>query len=402
MSPATVVPTFAPTPAAPVAVPNPAHTGWRCLRCQALFARLDFERGCPHCAQQQHASNLTAVYTAQPVVADAAAPGIYRWGAALPYLAGLSLGEGQTPCVPVPRLAQQLGLASVSLKLESANPTGSHKDRMSALTITRALELGAPSVALASSGNAGVSAACYAAAAGLVCDVAVLQSLGAASARLLHAAGARVHRFATSIERWHFVERQVREHGAYALTNFVEPAVGSPPVGVEAYRTLAFELHAQSPVLPQHLVVPTARGDLLAGLASGFLTLLQQGQITQLPRLWAVEPFARLSAVLAGSDYRSSFVGSTAQTSTAGHTATWQAVHALRATHGGAVVVTDSQAWQGWYELGRQGWPAELCTAAAWAALRLLRERGDVAAGAHAVVLFTSRSDRDTAEPPGA
>lgn len=382
-------------------VPNPQHLGWRCLRCQTAYPRQDYPEGCPSCAGEGHAANLAGIYGTAPE-ARTRASGVYRWGSALPYLAGVSLGEGGTPCVPLTRQARALGLASLVLKNEGANPTGSHKDRMSALAVTRALEVGARRVVLASSGNAGVSAACYAAAAGLECDVAAYHTLGAASARLILASGARLHGFATGPERWRYVERQAIEQGAFALTNYVVPAVGSQPFGVEAYRTVAFELHEQREPLPEHVLVPSARGDLLWGLASGFLALQATGRIAAVPRLWAVEPYPRLSAVLAGADYRGSFDGSSAQASIAGHTTTWQALHALKVTRGGAVDVCDPQAWQAWRELGRAGWPAELCAAAPLAALWRLMRRGDIAEGAHVALVLTARGDRDTAPPPRA
>lgn len=381
--------------------PNPRHVGWRCLRCGRRQPRADFAEGCPACAAEGHAANLAGVYDTAGLAPDASAPsGLYRWGDALPYRRGVSLGEGGTPIVPLPRLAARFGLEALLLKNESANPTGSHKDRMAALALTRALDVGAARVVLASSGNAGVAAACYAAAAGLPCDVAVYRSLGAASRRLLDAAGARVHAFASGPERWRFVERQVREHGAFALTNFVVPAVGSPPFGVEAYRSIAFELGEQCPEPPQHVVVPTARGDLLWGLASGFLALREAGRIGTVPRLWAVEPFARLSRVIEGVDYRASFDGRTEQASIAGHTVTWQAVQALRVTGGGAVEVRDDDAWHAWRALGQDGWVGELCAAAAVAAVGRLMRRDAIAPGARVAVVFTARADRDTAVAP--
>ena len=377
---------------------NPAHLGWRCLRCESTYHRSDLPRGCPRCAAEGHAANLSGLYAhGSPANEEPGAPGLYRWGRALPYLDGISLGEGNTPCVRLPSLSDALNLGTLWLKNESANPTGTHKDRMSALAISRALEIGASRVAVASSGNAGVSAACYAAAAGLACDVAVYASLHPVLARLMTGSGARLHAFETGSERWRFVERLVDEEGAFALTNFVEPAVGSPPFGVEAYRSISFEIAAQCDPLPQHLLVPTARGDLLWGLASGFATLVDSGRVPQMPRLWAVEPFARLARVFTGTDYRSSFEGRTAQASTAGHTVTWQAVQAVRSSHGGAVVVDDVAARSAQRELALAGWPAELCAAATLAGLRQLRARGDIGRGEHALLVYTARADRDPA-----
>jgi len=105
----------------------------------------------------------------------------------------VSLGEGSTPLVQARRLGEALGLRSLFLKIEGANPTGSFKDRGMVVAVAKALEDGARSVICASTGNTSASAAAYAAAAGLEC-VVVLPKGAIALGKLLQAlvAGARV------------------------------------------------------------------------------------------------------------------------------------------------------------------------------------------------------------------
>src|SRR5205814_10222725 len=79
---------------------------------------------------------------------------------------GLTLGEGNTPLLPAPRLSERLG-CEVWLKWEGANPTGSFKDRGMALAVGRAVEHRAPGIVCASTGNTAASASAYAARAGL-------------------------------------------------------------------------------------------------------------------------------------------------------------------------------------------------------------------------------------------
>ena len=92
-------------------------------------------------------------------------PGIRRWAELLPPLApGLSMGEGGTPLVAAPRLADWAGFGGeLYIKDESRNPTGSHKDRLNLCTVSAAVLSGAPGVTVASSGNHGAAAAAYAA-----------------------------------------------------------------------------------------------------------------------------------------------------------------------------------------------------------------------------------------------
>jgi threonine synthase len=295
-------------------------------------------------------------------------------------------------------LAGELGIAQLSAKLEGANPTGSHKDRMSAQAVTRALDVGAHTVVLASSGNAAVSAAAYCAAAGLRCEVATYRDMPDPYVRALRRFGARREVFARGEERWAHVRRRVEQDGAFALTNYSVPAVGSPVFGVEGYRAVVLEIVAQGCV-PDHVLVPTARGDLLWGVHSGLRDLHACGLIPHQPRLWAVEPFPRLRRVLEGASPQGGFEGSTAQFSTAGHTVTLQQVLAVQASGGGAVVVDDAQADRGVTALARQGHWVELCAGATVPALSQLLALGRIQPSEHALLLLTARGDRDPFDP---
>lgn len=139
---------------------NERLCGLRCIACSAQYPVQDMPAGCPACAARGTPSSVEAVYSALPRRLAASSSG-YRWGEWLPYTHGVSLGEGNTPCLGLPRLAQRLGIRQLSAKHEGLNPTGSHKDRMSAQAVARALAVDAHKVVLASSGNAAVSAAAY-------------------------------------------------------------------------------------------------------------------------------------------------------------------------------------------------------------------------------------------------
>ncbi|MDB5929386.1 MAG: putative Pyridoxal-5-phosphate-dependent enzyme beta family [Polaromonas sp.] len=373
---------------------NASLSGLRCIACARDYPVQDLPAGCPHCAGAGTPASLEAVYRKLPKTLAADSSG-YRWGSWLPYTHGVSLGEGNTPCLDLPRLAQQLGLRQLSAKHEGMNPTGSHKDRMSVQGVSRALEAGARSVVLASSGNAAVSAAAYCAVAGLRCEIATYRDMPEPFARAFQRLGAKRVVFDRGLERWAHVRRQVEQEGAFALTNYSVPAVGSPVFGVEGYRAVALECVADG-CIPDHVLVPTARGDLLWGLYSGFRDLLAAGLIRQLPRLWAVEPFARLSRVLEGASLQAEFAGQTAQFSIAGSTVTLQQKLAVERSGGGAVVVSDADAAKGVAQLGTQGLWVELCAGACLSALASLQAQGRVLPSEHALLLLTAKGDRDT------
>src|SRR3954454_21984556 len=84
----------------------------------------------------------------------------------------VTLHEGGTPLIPAPRLSERVG-ATVYLKYEGLNPTGSFKDRGMTMAISKAVEEGAKAVVCASTGNTSASAAAYAARAGLTCAVLI-------------------------------------------------------------------------------------------------------------------------------------------------------------------------------------------------------------------------------------
>ena len=74
----------------------------------------------------------------------------------------VSLGEGSTPLLRAPRLSERVG-ADVWIKWEASNPTGSYKDRGMTVAVSKAVEEGANTVIVASTGNTASSAAAYAA-----------------------------------------------------------------------------------------------------------------------------------------------------------------------------------------------------------------------------------------------
>ncbi len=372
-------------------VRNAALTGLQCLRCQRVYPLQLAHRACEPCKAQGVHVGLAASY-GTGLAGDAKTPSRY------PYAKFFTLGEGDTPLVTSLELARWAGVGRLSIKDESRNPTGSHKDRMSALGVTQALDFGAHTVVLASSGNAAVSAAHYAHAAGLACEVATYDAMPAAYAKKLETCGATRHSFADNAGRWNFVRERACKPGYLALTNYHLPALGSAPLAIEGYKRIAHESHAQGG-MPDHILVPTARGDLAWGIYAGFRDMLQAGQIQKLPRLWVVEPFARLICVLGGSDMHDSYSGHTDQFSTAGATVTYLQWQAATATGGGAVVVPDSAAREARRQMTRADISAELCAAAGLAAARQLRDRDTIPSDASVMLILTASAAADPSWP---
>jgi threonine synthase len=364
-------------------VRNPHLAGLQCLRCDAAYPLALVHAGCPVCARQGVFVSLRASYRKQTGSAHY-----------LPYGDAAQLGEGCTPLVAAPGLARTLGLASLHIKDESKNPTGSHKDRMSAIGIQQAIDFGAHTVVLASSGNAAVSAAHYAHAAGLACEVATYADMPKAYADALDVYGARRFEFDDNLGRWAYVAKRAAQPGIFALTNYHLPALGSAPLAIEGYKAIAYECVSQG-CLPEHIVVPTARGDLAWGIYAGFRDLLEAGQIQVLPKIWVVEPFARLSKVLSGEGLHQSYPGQTSQFSTAGATVTYLQWQAVTASGGGALVVPDAHAMAARAVLSTHGISAELCAAAGFAAIEQLHAVHMIDEQSKLLLVLTANASRD-------
>src|SRR5262245_44498617 len=115
----------------PAVIANPRLTAFRCIRCDARHPIGDYAEGCPTCHDAAHPASVVPVYAGLPPLGiDRPGRGTRRFGDRLPFSTFPSLGEGDTPVARLHRLAGELGLDAVDLKLEGSNPTGSHKDRM--------------------------------------------------------------------------------------------------------------------------------------------------------------------------------------------------------------------------------------------------------------------------------
>lgn len=363
---------------------NPHVIGLRCIRCRTVFPIADQFEGCPACLSQNMPASLAIQYQALPKSLKR----IDDWQV---YSDCPTLGEGNTPLVPVEELARELGVRALFLKNEGANPTGSHKDRMSRLVVQRALEIGAPTVAAASSGNAGVSLAAYAAHVGLDCVIVTTPDMNPNWRHAIEMHGATLLATKTPEARWQVLASRVRSGEWYPATNFSVPPVGSNPFGVDGYRSLAFEIARDLKGTEcTDIFVPTSRADLLWGIARGYCDLQTAGLVEKRPRIHVVEPFGRVSRVLAGEDYRGTFAGATALTSIGGSTVTYQALDALASCNGSAIVIEDAMARDDQKRLARCGFYLELSSAAALTGLRKLLSQAGLAPDATVVLVGTS------------
>ena len=176
----------------------------------------------------------------------------------------VTLGEGNTPLLPAPRLSEQLG-CELWLKCEGANPTGSFKDRGMTVAVSRALERGAPGVVCASTGNTAASAAAYAARAGLPA-VIVIPKGAVARGKLAQvlAAGADLREIEGTFEEAHALARRLADEVRWVNLNSINP------VRIEGQASAAREIVDQLGGPPDVLALPYGGGGNTLAYARGF------------------------------------------------------------------------------------------------------------------------------------
>jgi threonine synthase len=282
----------------------------------------------------------------------------------------VTLGEGWTALV-----RRDWQGVPVWFKLESQMPTGSFKDRGSAVMINHLLEVGVGPIHEDSSGNAGASIATYAAAAGIPCRVYVPAAAPRAKLVQIAAAGAEIRAIAGTREAVGEAARTAAATSFYASHNW-------HPYFIEGTKTLAFELWEQLGFrLPDNILVPTGYGSNILGLDRGFDELERAGEIAARPRLYAVQAqncAALAAAWTAGADGFVPFASTPTMAdgiATMRPVRTAEVLRALRRSRGGVVAIGEDDIVPALSAFGRLGLFVEPTAATAGAALtRLLRD----------------------------
>jgi threonine synthase len=306
----------------------------------------------------------------------------------------VSLGEGWTPLVPLPRYGARIGVPGLLMKDEGLTPTGSFKARGAAVGVSRAVELGVRGVAMPTNGNAGAAWAAYAARAGLDCLIAMPVAAPAITRAECVVAGAELHLVDGLIsDAGALINAAVRERGGYQ-----EVSTLREPYRLEGKKTMGYEIVEQLGwQVPDVILYPAGGGVGLIGIDKALREMQELGWIgDRLPRLVAVQAAGCAPIVRAferGAEVSEPFPD--ARTVAFGITVPkalgdFLMLDAVRATGGTAVAVTDDDL------LAEQRRVAAdegtfICPegAACLAAAAQLRESGFIAAADTVVVLNT-------------
>ncbi len=207
---------------------------------------------------------------------------IWRYGELLPIpdSAPRLAGVGWTPLIEAPRLGRRLGSGSLFIKDDAACfPTLSFKDRVVAVALAAARELGYQVVGCASTGNLANAVAAHAARAGLEAWVLVPADLE--PAKLLGTAvyGANLVRVTAAYDQVNRLCAEIAERHRWGFVN-----VNLRPFYAEGSKTVAFEIAEQLGWrLPDNVVVPMAGGAQLTRIANGFQELVTLGMVPAHP-----------------------------------------------------------------------------------------------------------------------
>ena len=256
-------------------------TDIRCTNCRRLYPEQSVPYRCPVCSGLYDYAALPAY---DPGKVEPTQPGIWRYlhTFGLPGDAPqVTNGEGDTPLVWRETFGRRM-----AFKLEFLNPTGSYKDRGTAVLCSFLRGRGVEAAVEDSSGNAGASFAAYAAASGIQARVFVPDAASGPKRSQIERYGAQVVRILGP--RSNAAQAAVRavEQGAVYASHAYLPQV------LAGYATLAYDLYAQMGEAPGAVVLPAGQGNLLLAVARGFLALKAAGLVERMPKMVGVQALA--------------------------------------------------------------------------------------------------------------
>jgi threonine synthase len=260
----------------------------------------------------------------------------------------VTLGEGNTPLLPAPRLAEATDMRlQIWLKCEGFNPTGSFKDRGMTMAISKALEVGSRAVICASTGNTSASAAAFAARAGVRAFVIVPKgavALGKLSQAAIH--GAKVLTVDGSFDQALSIVRRIAETHPVTLVNSVNP------FRLEGQKTAAFEVVDQLGRAPDYHLIPVGNAGNITAYWRGYGEYHRAGRVQELPRMVGFQ------AAGAAPIYENRVIEEPRTVATAikiGNPASWgPALEAMRDSKGWVDVVSDEEILRAYRMLARE------------------------------------------------
>lgn len=289
--------------------------------------------------------------------------GIWKYEHFWPGLIGntrTTIGEGNTPLIPAPRIGRRYGIPELYLKVETGNPTGSYKDRFAAAAVSHLLDNRAPLCLATSSGNTGAALAAYCARAGLPCYLIIVDGAPTGKINQMKLYGAKtlmVQGFGLDESITTTVFNRLRELSAEMNAPLQISAYAFSPEGMQGVESLGFEIAEALPDRKASVFSPSGGGGLTLAVGRGFLKWKQHHPNYRLPALYCVQPEGNdtiAGALLQGDRSANSIPNSTTAISGLqvpgvidGH----QTIEVCRQLNGGGALIPDQLAFRVQQEL---------------------------------------------------
>ncbi len=300
----------------------------------------------------------------------------------------VTLLEGNTPLIPVPSIAAQIGRqVKVLVKYDGLNPTGSFKDRGMTMAISKAKEAGAKAVICASTGNTSAAAAAYARRARMRAFVLIPDgyvALGKLAQALLY--GAEVIAIEGNFDRALTIVREISQSYPVTLVNSVNP------YRLEGQKTAAFEIVDVLGDAPDWLCIPVGNAGNISAYWMGFCQYRQNQKCDRLPKMLGFQA-AGAAPLISGQPVAHPETLATAIR--IGNPANWEkAVAVQQSSQGEFSSVTDGEILNAYRLLASQeGVFCEPASAASVAGLLKVKDR--VPTGATVVCVLTGNGLKD-------
>lgn len=299
----------------------------------------------------------------------------------------VSLLEGMTPLIPMPRLGRELG-CELFVKFEGLNPTGSFKDRGMTAAVGEALGRGVGAVICASTGNTAASAAAYAARAGMRAVVLIPEgkvATGKLSGAIAY--GAEVIQVKGSFDEALALVVAITQTMPLALVNSINP------YRIEGQKTAAFEICDDLSRAPDWLCLPVGNAGNITAYWAGFRQYDKQ-RGTGLPRVLGVQAAGAAPLVLGHPVDRPETVATAIRIGKPARGE--QALEAAQASDGRIIAAPDEAILAAQRDLAAEGVWAEPASAAGLAGLRAEIRRGSLDfKGKRIVVICTGHGLKD-------
>jgi len=300
----------------------------------------------------------------------------------------LSLSEGNTPLIPVPKLAQLLGgNFELFVKFEGLNPTGSFKDRGMVAAVSEAVGRGAKTVICASTGNTAAAAAAYAARAG-VKAVVLIPGGHVARGKLAAAAiyGAKIIQIDGSFDDALKLVQEISAKLPIALVNSVNP------FRLEGQKTAAFEVCDELGQAPDLLCIPVGNAGNITAYHMGFAQYDAEKK-TGMPQFLGVQAEGAAPLVLGKIVERPETIATAIRIGNPARGA--EALEVIKNTGGKMLAVSDAEILAAQKMLAEEGIWVEPASAAGLAGLKKEIKNGLEMSGKKVVIVCTGNGLKD-------